>query len=55
MSGKSGAIYILDVNGPTDTRGENPPKGVKNKNYVALNGKRYKSEAEYVKLERKGE
>jgi hypothetical protein len=46
----------LDVNGLTDTRGETlGVKKQKKLKYVSLNGKKYKSEAEYVKLERKGE
>lgn len=49
---------LLDVNGPTDTQINRAKAGnecLNKKNYVALNGNSYKSEAEYVKIERKGE
>ncbi|QXP08033.1 MAG: hypothetical protein [Arizlama microvirus] len=49
----------LDVNGLTDTKTrENGSWGQQKKqkrNYEALNGKKYKSEAEYIRIERKGE
>jgi len=44
---------LLDINGLTDTKGVR--KKQKKLQYVAINGKTYKSEAEYVRMERKGE
>jgi len=45
-------MALLDVNGLTDTKGV---KKQKKRRFLALNGKKYKSEAQYVKLVRKGE
>ncbi|QXP08195.1 MAG: hypothetical protein [Arizlama microvirus] len=50
-------IATLDVNGLTDTK-KPSQKAVlvsKTKKYVAPNGKKYKSEYDYVKKERRGE
>jgi len=58
----------FSVNGPTDTKGVKKGSGISDRrltaycgarrsalNYLAINGKTYKSEADYVKKERKGE
>lgn len=44
-------MALLDINGLTDTKTVSKQQ----KNYLAPNGKTYKTEAEYVKKERKGE